>query len=59
MGFDSSYISSLKTRVLHSHVDVFDKLQNLRKQLTLKAPNKNCSGRHFIFILLSFKENKT
>ena len=26
--------------------------------LTLKAPNKNCSRRHFNFLLLSFKENK-
>ena len=28
------------------------------KMLTLKAPNKNCSRRHFNFLLLSFKENK-
>ena len=27
--------------------------------LTLKALNKNCSRRHFNFLLLSFKENKT
>ena len=27
--------------------------------LTLKVPNKNCSRRHFIFLLLSFEENKT
>ena len=26
--------------------------------LTLKAPNKNCSRRHFNFFLLSFEENK-
>ena len=26
--------------------------------LTMKAPNKNWSRRHFIFLLLSFKENK-
>ena len=27
--------------------------------LTFKVPNKNCSGRHFIFfLLLSFEENK-
>ena len=26
--------------------------------LTLKAPNKNCSRRHFNFLLLSFEENK-
>ena len=26
--------------------------------LTLKAPNKNCSRRHFHFTLLSFEENK-
>ena len=25
--------------------------------LTLKRPNKNCSRRHFNFLLLSFKEN--
>ena len=28
------------------------------KMLTLKAPNKNCSRRHFNFLLLSFEENK-
>ena len=26
--------------------------------LILNAPNKNCSRRHFIFLLLSFEENK-
>ena len=26
--------------------------------LTLKAPNKNCSRRHFIFFILSLEENK-
>ena len=26
--------------------------------LTLKAPNKNCSGRHFNFLLLSFEDKK-
>ena len=26
--------------------------------LTLKAPNQNCSRRHFNFLLLSFEENK-
>ena len=26
--------------------------------LTLKAPNKNCSRRHFIFLLFSLEENK-
>ena len=26
--------------------------------LTLKAPNKNCSRRHFNFLILSFEENK-
>ena len=26
--------------------------------LTLKGPNKNCSRRHFNFLLLSFEENK-
>ena len=26
--------------------------------LTLKAPNKNCSRRHFNFLLLFFEENK-
>ena len=26
--------------------------------ITLKAPNKNCSRRHFKFLLLSFEENK-
>ena len=26
--------------------------------LTLKAPNKNCSRRHFNFLLLSLEENK-
>ena len=28
------------------------------KNLTLKAQNKNCSRRHFNFLLLSIKENK-
>ena len=33
---------------------------NVKKvySLTLKAPNKNCSRRHFNFLLLSFEENK-
>ena len=26
--------------------------------LTLKAPNKNCSRRHFNFFILSLEENK-
>ena len=26
--------------------------------VTFKAPNKNCSRRHFNFLLLSFEENK-
>ena len=26
--------------------------------LTIKAPNENCSRRHFDFLLLSFDENK-
>ena len=26
--------------------------------LILEEPNKNCCGRHFNFLLLSFKENK-
>ena len=30
----------------------------IKVTLTLKAPNKNCSRRHFNFLLLSFKENK-
>ena len=29
-----------------------------RWQFTLKASNKNCSRRHFNFLLLSFEENK-
>ena len=28
------------------------------RELTLKAPNKNCSRRHYNFLLLSFEENK-
>ena len=28
-------------------------------KLTLKAPNQNCSRRHFNFLLLSFQENRT
>ena len=28
------------------------------ESLTLKAPNKNCSRRHFNFFTLSFEENK-
>ena len=33
-------------------------LTNFTTLLTLKAPNKNCSRRHFNFLLLSFKKNK-
>ena len=44
------------------HVSVFGicVVHNWRvsKQLTLKAPNKNCSRRHFNFLLLSSEENK-
>ena len=29
-----------------------------RDALTIKAPNKNCSRRHFIFLLLSFEEKR-
>ena len=28
------------------------------KSLTFKGPNKNCSRRHFNFLLSSFEENK-
>ena len=28
------------------------------EELTFKVPNKNCSRRHFNFLLLSFEENK-
>ena len=48
--------------------EVFDASQNLQLSehkllckftfLTLKAPNKNCSRRHFNFLLISFEENK-
>ena len=30
----------------------------VRQLLTLKAPNKNCSRRHFKFLLLYFEKNK-
>ena len=30
----------------------------LKSCLTVKAPNKNCSRRHFNFLLLSFKGTK-
>ena len=33
-------------------------MTSIRKNLTLKALNKNCSRRHFNFLLLSFKEYK-
>ena len=33
-------------------------LKEYKLTLTLKAPNKNCSRRHFNFLFLSFKENK-
>ena len=32
--------------------------ENPNETLTLKAPNKNCSRRHFNFFLLSLEENK-
>ena len=35
-----------------------EKIFKLGFLLTLKAPNKICSRRHFNFLLLSFKENK-
>ena len=45
------------------------KIKNLKREedmlldinegtLTLKGPNKNCSRRHFNFLLLSFEEKK-
>ena len=37
---------------------IFSLLYRLCSYLTLKAPNKNCSRQHFIFVLLSFEENK-
>ena len=30
----------------------------LEFQLALKVPNKNCSRRHFNFLLISFEDNK-
>ena len=48
--------------------EVFDASQSLQLSehklvckfifFTLKVPNKNCSRRHFNFLLISFKENK-
>ena len=38
-------------------LNIFDETVYLI-MLTLKAPNKNCSRRHLIFLLLSFDENK-
>ena len=39
---------------------IFDylRLSLPRLYLTLKVPNKNCSRRHFNFLLLSFEENR-
>ena len=37
---------------------VIARLAKVIGQLTLKAPNKNCSRRHFDFLLLSFEKNK-
>ena len=33
-------------------------LMNYQGDLTLKAPNKNCSRQHFYLLLLSLEENK-
>ena len=33
-------------------------IRDVLKRLTLKAPIKNCSRRHFNFLLLSFEENR-
>ena len=37
----------------------FHERMDLQRRLTFKAPNKNCSRRHFNFLLLFFKENKS
>ena len=40
-------------------VSILNELQDAAETvLTIKMPNKNCSRRHFNFLLLSFKENK-
>ena len=39
-------------------MDISEPLETVKEEFTLKTPNKNCSRRHFNFLLLSFEENK-
>ena len=48
-----------QTSKTRTHAPSHARTQTLQlTDLTLKAPNKNCSRRHFNFLLLSFEENK-
>ena len=56
------YVEDLSKLAVQSFDDInnlIDEGNKARYVLTLKAPNKNYSRRHFNFLLLSFKENKT
>ena len=56
------YVEDLSKLAVQSFDDInnlIDEGNKARYVLTLKAPNKNCSRRHFNFLLLSFEENKT
>ena len=44
--------------IMEKCVVFFSPVISFSNYLTLKAPNKNCSRRHFNLLLLSFKENK-
>ena len=57
--FAFSYIvqeMSLLTEILANWLQIF--WTSRQTFLNFKAPNKNCSRRHLIFLLLSFEENK-
>ena len=52
-------VDTLQIIDISSKNDFSEPMQSLIDMLTLKALNKNCSRRHFNFLLLSFEENKT
>ena len=59
MGMNSgSKSNSVMTSDAILHYVSFSVVISSPGALTLKAPNKNCSRRHFNFLLLSFEDNK-
>ena len=51
------YTKDNEFKYIISCEDFFAVLFESLLKLTLKAPNKNCSRRHFNFLLLPFKDN--